>query len=252
MRNIIIIIIAIIVISIILTEKNKQSMKREGFMTINHYETSKESRVMMVMRSMLKDVNGLLRSYGIRYWIDGPTLLAALLWGRVNWWRNGMDICISLRDKWTLERLMTMLNNMGYGMVKIWSGYRIYPLNGINVKYYRRKWYLYDKKGMIDTDDDVVDREFYNYKLPYLDILIYYNWKGRYRSYNKHVNRVWPWRYYDEDDLLPLREYMVEGIEILGPARPMSYLIKNFGYNLDEIYNRKDIRYVPLVKGKVR
>jgi hypothetical protein len=109
----------------------------------------KESAIFEIMSS---NVHSLFKMYGIRYSANKniPT----------------RSIAIMNSDEGKLLNLTNILNNMGYGISKFVAGYRIYPLNGIEVTSYDRAWSDEQIIYHIPFPDDTYRKN------PYVDILL--------------------------------------------------------------------------------
>jgi len=246
MSNSIIIIVIIVLIVIYYISKN---FNKEDFLTKDIFEVNTDHRLLSIIRKMLKDIDGLFRKYNIMYWIDGGTLLGAVRHQDIIPWDDDADICIWYNDAEKFLALERVLYEMGYGLTKFWGGYKIYPLNGISVKFYNRNWHW------SQTHKDIADRENFNYKYPFVDIMLCRTNNGKVEFSNQYAQRVWSKFYHNKKDLWPLKRYRIGSAFVNGPNNPIPYL--NRGYGNDwrstgyKAYDHQNMRFIPLVKFKV-
>jgi|AntRauTorckE6833_2_1112554.scaffolds.fasta_scaffold04920_4 hypothetical protein len=243
-----ILVIILIIVSLFIIFKKTQN--NENYLNIGLYESSPSFK--SILEKMLKDLNGLFTTYGITYWIDGPTLAQAIKNKSLNSDNYKANICLLFQDKYKLLTSINMLNQMGYGLDTFWSGYRIYPLNGVNPKYYNRQWHPKE------TSFNLEDREFFKYKHPFIDIFLCRQETDRgtdvFRYSDPTARRIFSNYFHLAKDVYPLREYKLDSAIVLGPNNPLPYLERNYanlrtrGYNVG---NMIKTRWDPLVKGKI-
>ena len=84
---------------------------------------------------MLKDTSQIFDQYQIKYWADGGTFLGAVRHNGIIPWDDDLDLGIlegSLSK--IFIKLKKSLREKGYGIVKQNFGYKIFPINGIQIK----------------------------------------------------------------------------------------------------------------------
>ena len=195
--------------------------RQEDFMTIDILDVKTEDRIILVLRKMLRDIDSLFNAKGVRYWIDGGTLLGAVRHKNVIPWDDDADICVPSRDEKKLLGLTRWLNSTGYGLSKFWGGYKIYPLNGMDIRDYNRNWKWTDKS--FDNDNQI------NYKFPFVDIFMVSEQYSIIDFTDRRVKQVFPNFYHRKKDLLPLKRYPFDDFELWGPANPIPYLDRAYG-----------------------
>ncbi|QKF94458.1 phosphorylcholine metabolism protein LicD [Fadolivirus algeromassiliense] len=183
--------------------------------------TSKE--ILDTIRKMLKDIDHILDTNHITYWIDGGTLLGAQRHQDIIPWDDDADIAILVRDELNFKSLEPQLNNIGYGLSKTWCGYKIFPLNGKEIKYWNRNW------QWSEQSKDIQEHERFDYKFPFIDVIVVDRYGDRYHYVDEKVRRVWPNYYHDEKDLFPLKRYRFSDFELTGPNNPVPYLNRSYG-----------------------
>lgn len=231
----------------------QKSKGGENFMSVDLLESNMNPVVLAIVSKMLKDFNGLFSAFGITYWIDGPTLLSGAIYNKIMPWNHDANICVLFEDKHKLLALVDRFNEMGYGFGKFWGGYRLWPLNGINPKYYNRRWFPWE------TNFDLADEEFFDYKYPYLNIFLCRREKDRgddiYRYSNPTARRIFSNYFHRTQDLFPLKQYKLGDAIVLGPKNPYPYLDRNYDYDQIttgyQVRNFEKSRWDPMVKGKV-
>lgn len=176
------------------------------------------TNILEKIRTMLHDVDRVFKQYKLTYWIDGGTLLGAVRHQNIIPWDDDGDICIFEKDVGLLLQLESKLNNLGYGLSRSWFGYRIYPLNGIEVKKENRNW-----SWTIDVKEDDY------YKFPFIDVFLVEHKDGKYQFSDVNVRKLWPNYYHDENNLFPLKNYKFDTFELVGPAEPIAYLNRAYG-----------------------
>ncbi len=243
-------IILIIAFSVIINLFTSDNI--EKYQSINILDRDSDYRVLIVLKKMLKDIDGILNRFRIRYWADGATLLGAVRHGGLIPWDNNADICILKNDEEQFLSIINFFRESGYGVVRFWGGYKIYPFNGIDIKHYNRIWHP------SETTIDVADREYYNYKLPYINVYVCNIHPGNPDIVvytNKRVRRVFAGYHHRTIDLFPLRRYNFSGFYIYGPNNPKPYLNRVYrnrsGYIGYRTFDRESLRYDPVTKFKV-
>lgn len=183
-----------------------------------HGSIMTNTNILEKIRTMLHDINRVFKQYKLTYWIDGGTLLGAVRHQNIIPWDDDGDICIFKKDVGLLLQLESKLNNLGYGLSKSWFGYRIYPLNGIEVKKENRNW-----TWTIDVEEDDY------YKFPFIDVFLVEHKDNKYQFADENVRKMWPNYYHDENDLFPLKNYKFDTFELCGPKEPITYLNRAYG-----------------------
>lgn len=248
-----IILLLIIIIIILFTLFNlayilfylfKQS--EEYFVTV---EKTPNNILKKIIR-MLKDIDELFSKHNITYWIDGGTLLGAVRHNGIIPWDDDGDICVLKKDEKKMLSLIGKFNKMGYGFSSFWGGYKLFPLNGLDIKFKNRNWQwsLKDKELQI--------QENFNYKYPFIDIFIADRFDDKYHFTNKKVREIWKNYYHFENDLFPLKRYKFNDIELSGPNNPIPYLDRAYGNDWPYIgykkYDHRNLRYLPIIKFKIK
>jgi lipopolysaccharide cholinephosphotransferase len=218
---------------------NVEQFNKSNIMTNN--------KILTVIRDMLKDLHGLFTTFDIMYWMDGGTLLGAVRHQDVIPWDDDADLCIDNNDKSKFLKLEPYLNEMGYGLAPFWGGYRVFPLNGIDIKYYNANWKWNNNLSI--TEKDI------NYLYPFVDIFFCNKINNIYHYTNDKVRKNYPNYYHTVDNLLPLKEYKFNDFVLMGPKNPIPYLDKAFGTDWVDTgyknYDHENMRFLPIQKFKI-
>jgi len=194
----------------------------ENYEAINILDIKTKEQILIVIRNMLKDVDKLFNDSGIVYWMDGGTLLGAVRHQDIIPWDDDADLVA--QDEQKLLELKPKLYQLGYGLGTFWGGYKIYPLNGVDIKYQNRNW------KWSDASKDIEDSETFDYKYPFIDIFFVDKDKdGKYHFSNPKVRRTWPNYYHETKDLFPLKRYNFNTFTLTGPNNPLPYLDRSYG-----------------------
>lgn len=161
--------------------------------------------VLMKIRQMLKTLDTMFTESGITYWMDGGTLLGAVRHQDIIPWDDDGDLSVLKKDDSKLKKLEVKLNRNGYGMVSVWLGYKIFPLDGALI------------------------RKDFKYKFPFIDIFLVEENKNVYHYSDIRVKNSWKKYYHEKKDLLPLKRYQFNDFTLVGPNNPVPYLDRAYG-----------------------
>lgn len=182
-----------------------------------------DEQILENLRKMLQIVDKLFKTHNITYWMDGGTLLGAIRHQDIIPWDDDGDLVILSRDEQKLLSLERELNNFGYGLSETWCGYKVFPLNGKEIKYWNRNW----QWGK--SSKDIEDAERFDYRFPFLDIMLIEKINDKYHYSNEKVRRIWPNYYHETKDVFPLKKYKFNEFELMGPNNPIPYLNRSYG-----------------------
>lgn len=203
--------------------KTKENYEQEN-QQINIEDIKTDEKLLNAVRNMLRDIDTLLNNNQITYWIDGGTLLGAVRHKDIIPWDDDGDLVILVEDEDNFLTLQPKLNQLGYGLSKTWCGYKIFPLNGTDIKYWNRNW-KWD-----DADKDIQVDERFDYKFPFIDVMLIDKYNDKiYHFFNEKVRRVWPNYYHETKDIFPLKRYKFSDFELTGPNDPIPYLDRSYG-----------------------
>lgn len=228
--KILVVIAILVIITIVLKRTQIFNKKKESFMSIDILDIYTKDKYQIVLKTMLNEISTLFDKFNISFWIDDATLLDVIQNQNITFVNKGSFIIYDF-DEGKLKSLKNIINNMGYELMEFWGGYKIYPLNGIDYKYFNREFE--SKPYSNETIKGIEDKEFYNNKFPYIDIYVMgaINNNNKFIYTNKYIRRTYPNDYYTITDVFPLKKYKIDNFYINGPKNPIPYLIRKFGPN---------------------
>lgn len=171
-----------------------------------------EQECVQQLYQMMKDMHDLFTYYDIPYWIDGGTLLGAVRHRGLIPWDDDLDVSILKQDEARLCLLLPLLSKMGYSIVKMPFGYKIYPSDKPFIE--NRGWsHPFFDIFIIDQADD---------KLMYINYL-----KKPVRDDGQFFMKV--------DEVFPLKKYLFGPLLLNGPQNPSNYLKLWYGDDWNDV-----------------
>jgi len=190
-----------------------------------------ESQDILNCYQILHDITTLFEKHNIEYYIDGGTLLGAVRHKGMIPWDDDLDVEVLQENESVLksDKFKYILKKKGYDIIQYRFGYKIFKINGKNIKNY--KW-----------------------KYPFLDIFISKMEDGRTKLVLSNKDNQWDKCYFLKDELYPLKKYKFGKIKVNGPNNPYGYLSKCYGKDWNSVKyqqwdhkNEKRIRKVKSV-----
>jgi phosphorylcholine metabolism protein LicD/GR25 family glycosyltransferase involved in LPS biosynthesis len=170
--------------------------------------------IVKLLYQMLYDTHNILKNNGIKYFIDGGTLLGAVRHKGIIPWDDDIDIGIIQTDRTKFLSLRSDFKKCGYSISKVWFGYKIFKSN----------------KPLI---------EGFNYSFPFIDVLLYKKMEGKYTLAMKQARDEWPKEKWNEKQLFPLKLYEFGDFEVYGPQDHEKYFKTYYGDDWNEIAYRE-------------
>lgn len=164
-----------------------------------------EPRIIQKIYQMFKDVHDLFSLHKIPYWVDSGTLLGAVRHNGLIPWDDDLDLCMLQEEEQKFLTLLSFLQKLGYHVVGMPYGYKIYPIDG----------------------DPLTNRPW---KYPSCDIFIVLQRNDKF-YYKMHWNqeKTAGVIYMTSDELFPLRDYVFGPLVVKGPNNPYPYLDRWYG-----------------------
>lgn len=181
---------------IIASKQNPQAAPTER---TNPLEKMDQSLVQKIYQE-LKDVHEIFGQYKINYWIDSGTLLGAVRHHGLIPWDDDLDLCILEEQEQDFLNLIPIFNHYGYGVIGMVPGYKIYPLDGYEVK--DRPW----TSPGCDVFIMQKNKDLISYK---------FVWGEECKNGP---------RYLPLSAVFPLRTYFFGRLVVYGPNNPYAYL----------------------------
>lgn len=179
---------------------------------------TKESAIKLLYQLMY-DTHQILVNNGIKYWIDGGTLLGAVRHNGIIPWDDDLDIGMIQKDIKKFLAIESDFNKCGYSICKVWLGYKIYYTNR--------------KPIVIDGEEEC-------YSFPFIDVFPYRKFPdGKYRLSLKAAREAFPKEVWSHDDLYPLVEYEFGAFNVLGPNKAEPYFVNYYGKDWNKIAYRE-------------
>jgi phosphorylcholine metabolism protein LicD/GR25 family glycosyltransferase involved in LPS biosynthesis len=170
--------------------------------------------IIKLLYQMMFDIHQILVNNGIKYWVDGGTLLGAVRHQGIIPWDDDLDIGLLSKDYRKLKEIEKDFNKCGYRLVKHWLGYKICYKN---------------RKNIPDFD----------YSFPFMDIVSYKKEGEKIIPSLKTVRESWPNGYFEVKDTFPLVEYEFGDINVLGPKNSKPYLNRMYGKDWKKVAYRQ-------------
>ena len=170
--------------------------------------------VVKLLYSMLNDVHKIFIHSGLKYWIDGGTILGLVRHSGIIPWDDDIDIGILKKDIHKFLSLVDILKKCGYSISKTWFGYKIF----------------YSNRKLISGFD---------YSFPFIDVFIFDKIDGKYRLYYKKARDQWGKEKWNEDELFPVVPYKFGDIVVMGPSTVLKYLDRMYGKDWNMIAYRE-------------
>lgn len=165
-----------------------------------------DAKIVQKIYQMLLDVHDFFTLYKIPYIIDSGTLLGAVRHRGLIPWDDDLDLCIFEEDEQRLLDVFPILRSIGYEIVGMPFGYKIYSTDGLPVD--ELPWTHPGCDIFIMSKEE--NNAFYKHRF------------SRERGCNLEVSLK---------DIFPLRTYTFGPLIVMGPRNPIPYLNNWYGDN---------------------
>lgn len=152
---------------------------------------------------LFKQCIKIIEKNNIEYWIICGTLLGSIRDKGLISWDDDADIAIMKENINKFLLLEDEFKKNNIGIVSWFGGYKLYDLNGIDIK------------GK-------------NFKFPFIDIFIEIKKDNIYMYESDLANEIWPLEKYNYDEIFPLKRYEFEDFQVYGPNKGLEILNKIF------------------------
>ena len=159
--------------------------------------TITDSKTILKLYQLMKDVHEVLISKNIQYWVMGGTLLGAVRHHGIIPWDDDLDICVDKKQETDFISLKPIFKQLNYNVTSCAFGYKISQQDGY---------------------------------FPFIDVFLYeqnenditYRWKFKNPRNDKNVAIY-------ANELFPIKDYKFGNLLVKGPNDPFQYLICCYG-----------------------
>jgi phosphorylcholine metabolism protein LicD len=230
-----------------------------------------DSKDILELYQLMKDIHELFEKYKIQYWVDGGTILGAYRHSGIIPWDDDLDISV-LDSQKNLKFIKSKifkneLKKLGYGIIKKSFGFTIYLLNGLKIEILN-KWrnHVYDyklahpevkgrdkllkaAKNSYNKNDTSI--KYHKFKYPFLDIFLTEEYDNK-MIYSQDKNQWWSDNcFYNMDDLLNLKLYKFGKLKVYGAKNPVNYFNSCYGKDWNKYaYKHFDHKKIKTLKKK--
>jgi phosphorylcholine metabolism protein LicD len=171
------------------------------------------------IKKLIKNIHDIFDTRNIRYWIHTEALLGAVKNKGILPWEDNIDIGVLIDDEEKIINLRKLLKKKNLGISEWFGGYKIFNLDGIEIK---------------GTD----------YKYPYINILLFKKTISQIILNSQTALKIWPNETYPKDDIFPLRVYNFENYQVYGPNNAEKVLDKIYkNWNKENIKIYQQLKY---------
>jgi len=190
--------ILILLILLLIFFCKKKDKKIEYFTPVDALTSVKDKKNLI---KLFKQSIKIMEDNNIEYWIIGGTLLGSIRDKGLISWDDDADIAIIKEHINKLLLLEDEFKKHNIGIVSWFGGYKLYDLNGTDIK---RK----------------------DFKFPFVDIFTEIKKDDIYMFESALANERWPLEKYKYDDIFPLKRYEFEDFQVYGPNKGLEMVNK--------------------------
>lgn len=160
---------------------------------------------------LVYDIHQILEARGVKYWVDGDTLMGAVRHNGIIPWENEIDIGISSTDNRKFSDLGMDFANCGYSITDTFFGYKVF----------------YTNRAPVEVGA--------HHSTPFVNVLLYRTIDNRLRLSRKKAREAWSHAMWRATDLFPLKRYTFGDFHVYGAAHPGAYITSNYGRDWEKI-----------------
>jgi phosphorylcholine metabolism protein LicD len=190
--------ILILLILLLIFFCKKKDKKIEYFTPIDALTSVKDKKNII---KLFKQCIKIMEENNIEYWIIGGTLLGSIRDKGLISWDDDTDIAIMKEHINKILLLEDKFKKHNIGIVSWFGGYKLYDLNGTDIK----------------------GKDF---KFPFVDIFTEIKKDDIYMFESALANERWPLEKYKYDDIFPLKRYEFEDFQVYGPNKGLEMVNK--------------------------
>ena len=190
--------ILILLILLLIFFCNKKDKKIEYFTPIDALTSVKDKKNIV---KLFKQCIKIIEENNIEYWIICGTLLGSIRDKGLISWDDDTDIAIMKEHINKILLLEDEFKKYNIGIVSWFGGYKLYDLNGTDIK------------GR-------------NFKFPFVDIFIEIKKDDIYMHESEIANKMWPLEKFNHDNIFPLKRYEFEDFQVYGPNKGLEIVNK--------------------------
>ena len=190
--------ILILLIILLIFFCKKKDKKIEYFTPVDALTSVKDKKNII---KLFKQCIKIIEENNIEYWIIGGTLLGSIRDKGLISWDDDTDIAIMKENINKLLLLEDKFKKHNIGIVSWFGGYKLYDLNGTDIK----------------------EKDF---KFPFVDIFTEIKKDDIYMFESDIANKMWPLEKYIHDDIFPLKRYEFEDFQVYGPNKGLEMVNK--------------------------
>ena len=224
------------------------------------------SKIKSKLYKILEDVTKLLDKKGIEYWVNGGTLLGVVRHKGLIPWDDDLDIAVLNTSKNInkIKSLEESLKKINLGLTKVFYGYKIYDINGIQI---RRNLWREHKEDFKKKNPNIRGRAqiskhasktykgnkilYEKYRYPFLDIFLT-------KSVNdniEYLDKRWYKCKFKKQDLFPTKKRKFGNLLVKSAKNPNNYLDGCYGKDWKDTgvitYNHKLEKSIKPIKFKL-
>ena len=188
---------------IVALKEEDTTKKTDTYKEIDRFKDVDASVVQTIYQTLL-DMHDFFTLFDIKYFITEETLLGAVRHKGLIPWEENLSLCMFQSDQEKFLKLVPVLRSMGYEVVGMYYGFKIYSTKAASIEGYPWKFPGCDI-FMMNTDG----QKMFNM------------WRLR-KEKNRNIE-------IDLSDILPLRKYTFGTLIVYGPRNPAPILKESYG-----------------------